>query len=86
MVGQKREPSDKTQIFFYFKPIVTKSMEKHLYTWRNLFAEIGGYVGIFLGYSFVSLVESILGLFKLILEKATSMVYMFYSKCSTGLK
>ena len=36
---------------------MTKSEEKRLYGWRNLVAEIGGYVGIFLGYSFLTLMD-----------------------------
>ena len=40
-----------SKLMLFFKPVVTKSEEKRLYEWRNLFAEIGGYVGVFLGYS-----------------------------------
>ena len=35
----------------YYAPRFTQSTERHLYTSLNLFAEIGGYVGLILGYS-----------------------------------
>ena len=52
-------PSNKSKnyLYLYFQVVVTKSEEKRLYGWRNLFAEIGGYVGIFLGYSFLPLMD-----------------------------
>ena len=49
--------TSKSYLFLYFQVVVTKSEEKRLYGWRNLFAEIGGYVGIFLGYSFLTLMD-----------------------------
>ena len=38
-------------IRFYFSMTSTKTMEHYLYTFTNLFAEVGGYVGLLLGYS-----------------------------------
>ena len=49
--------SNETILRLYFESIFTKSQEKYLYPLRSLFAEIGGYVGIFLGYSLLSLGE-----------------------------
>merc|ERR1712012_988496 len=46
-VGDNIFASNKTVLRLYFKSVVTKSQEEYLYTLRNLFAEIGGYVGIF---------------------------------------
>ena len=71
LIGDKSEPANHTRLLIFFKGIVTKSEEKRLYTWRNLFAEIGGYVGIFLGYSFFSLGEAIARVSKHMVEKIT---------------
>ena len=38
---------------------VTKAVEMDLYGSRNMFAEIGGFLGIFLGYSFLDLVDAL---------------------------
>ena len=38
-------------LYLYYAPRVTKSIERVLYTALNLFAEIGGYVGMIMGYS-----------------------------------
>ena len=38
-------------LYLYYAPRVTQSIEHLLYTILNLFAEIGGYVGLILGYS-----------------------------------
>ena len=42
---------------------MTKSEEKRLYLARNLFAEIGGYLGIFLGYSLLNLSSGVAQIF-----------------------
>ena len=60
VTGQNLYPSDKTFLRLYFKSDVPKSEEKSLYQWRNLFAEIGGYVGIFLGYSCFSFAKFVI--------------------------
>ena len=44
----------------YWPQTVTRVTEKDLYVSRNLFAEIGGYVGMFMGWSFVSLIEDVI--------------------------
>ena len=62
-------PNEKSRLVLFFKNVVTKSEEKRLYQWRNLFAEIGGYVGIFLGYSLLSLGDTIAWAFKKLLQK-----------------
>ena len=72
LIGDKTELFNHTRLILYFKSVVTRSSEKYLYTWRNLFAEIGGYVGIFLGFSFLSLTDAILAIFKHLKLKETS--------------
>ena len=39
------------EAFFYFAPTVEYSQEHFFYTFLSLMAEIGGYVGLLLGYS-----------------------------------
>ena len=43
----------------YWPQTVTRVTEKDLYVSRNLFAEIGGYVGIFWGFSLLNLVDAV---------------------------
>lgn len=43
---------------FYFSMTSTKTMENYLYTFTNLFAEVGGYLGLLLGYSCLDLASS----------------------------
>ena len=50
-------------LFLYFDNSVIKSEEKRLYLARNLFAEIGGYLGMFLGYSLLQLSDSVTRVF-----------------------
>ena len=40
-----------------FGQTVTEAVEKELYGSRSMFAEIGGFVGIFLGFSLLDLVD-----------------------------
>ncbi|XP_059079351.1 uncharacterized protein LOC131877632 isoform X2 [Tigriopus californicus] len=47
------------QITLYFQPRVMRSEEHHLYTVLSLLAEIGGYVGLLLGYSLLHAASSI---------------------------
>ena len=42
-----------------FQPIITLHTEKYLYTFLNLFAEVGGYVGIMVGYSLMTLTDTL---------------------------
>ena len=42
-----------------FKKWIKKREEKLIYTELNLLAEIGGYVGIFLGYSLLNLADNL---------------------------
>ena len=51
----------KTRIFF--QPLVPVTKEKYLYLFGDMFADIGGYVGILLGYSVLNLVDFITMLF-----------------------
>ena len=39
---------------------MTKAVERDLYGSRNMFAEIGGFVGIFLGSSLMDLVDALM--------------------------
>ena len=45
-------------ITFNFQPVIRVNTEKYLYTFLNLFAEVGGYVGMMVGYSFMTFAES----------------------------
>ena len=42
-----------------FQPWIETAQERALYTSLSLFAEVGGYVGIFVGYSLLNLAEII---------------------------
>ena len=44
-------------ITFNFQPVIRVNTEKYLYTFLNLFAEVGGYVGMMVGYSFMTFAE-----------------------------
>ena len=46
---------DYALLYLYYAPRVPQSIEHWLYTVLNLFAEIGGYVGLILGYSLFNL-------------------------------
>ena len=46
-------------LYLYYAPRATQSIEHWLYTILSLFAEIGGYVGLLLGYSLFNLASSI---------------------------
>ena len=46
-------------LYLYYAPRVTKSIEHVLYTPLNLFAEIGGYIGLIMGYSLFHVVALI---------------------------
>ena len=43
---------------FYFSMTSTKTVEHYLYTFTNLFAEVGGYLGLLLGYSCLDLAST----------------------------
>ena len=43
-------------LYLYYAPRVTQNIEHRLYTILSLFAEIGGYVGLILGYSLFNVV------------------------------
>ena len=45
------DEQDYALLYLYYAPRVTKNIEHKLYTILSLFAEIGGYVGLILGYS-----------------------------------
>ena len=47
-----------------FQPMVSASVEKDLYSLGSLGAEIGGYVGMMVGYSILSFVEFLFSLMK----------------------
>ena len=51
------DDDDYGEAVFYFPQRVLKSEEKLFYTFLSLMAEIGGYVGLFLGYSILNLAE-----------------------------
>ena len=47
---------DYALLYLYYAPRVTQNIEHRLYTVVSLFAEIGGYVGLILGYSLFNVV------------------------------
>ena len=55
--------------FLYYAPRVTQTIEHFLYTTLNLFAEIGGYVGLMLGYSLLHVATLIKGSINAKVEK-----------------
>ena len=51
-----------SSITFNFQAIVPTSTEEYLYLFPNLFAEVGGWVGIMVGYSLVTLLDALFDL------------------------
>ena len=51
-----------SSITFNFQAIVPTSTEEYLYLFSNLFAEVGGWVGIMVGYSLVTLIDALFDL------------------------
>ena len=49
---------------FEFEPTVTTKRDELIYKPLSLFAEVGGYVGIFVGYSLLGSADYLLGLMK----------------------
>ena len=62
-IGGKNYEKNENQTFgvglFYFSMTSTKTTEKYLYSFTSMFAEIGGYLGLLLGYSFLDLASTI---------------------------
>ena len=60
-VGGKNLRSEKDQeygeLYLYFAPKVVISQEHYLYDFVTFMAEVGGYVGLLLGFSFAHLLE-----------------------------
>lgn len=48
---------DYGEVYFYFSPRVKHSSEHYFYSFLSLMGEVGGYVGLFLGFSFWHLAE-----------------------------
>ena len=53
----------KTQISIYFSPYVMKITEKYLYSPLGMLADVGGYIGLLLGYSFLHLAKLVYKMF-----------------------
>ena len=60
---------------FYFPPVVTKNVEHEIYDTVRVFAEVGGYLNLFLGYS---LFGTVLGLISYISNKIESVSWQKY--------
>ena len=60
-----------TQITIKFHELIAVSKDQYSYIWLNLIAEIGGYVGLFLGFS----VFQITDLMDLLIQKKFGLVY-----------
>ena len=56
-------------MYIYYPSKVTQSIEHPLYTVLNLFAEIGGYVGLILGYSLFHLAAVMKGVIDTVAKK-----------------
>ena len=56
--------------------LVTVSNDQYSYTWLNLVAEVGGYVGLFLGYSVFEATN--------LMELAIDMRWLDYLKTKLG--
>ena len=50
-------------LILYWPKTVTKVAENYLYVTRNLFAEIGGYIGIFWGFSLLNVADAVVDIF-----------------------
>ena len=48
---ETEDPISDATISITFQELITISNDQYSYTWLNLVAEVGGYVGLFLGYS-----------------------------------
>ena len=59
----------KPQLVLYFQSRIQIGTEQYLYTVLSLFAEVGGYVGLILGYSLLNLAELIISAFDRRLRK-----------------
>ena len=51
------QDQDYGELYLYFAPKVVISQEHYLYDFVTLMAEVGGYVGLLLGFSFAHLLE-----------------------------
>ena len=54
----------RVSIKLMFQPFISENLEADLYNWESLGAEIGGYVGIMVGYSILSLSELLISMLK----------------------
>ena len=48
---ETEDPISDATISITFQELITISNDQYSFTWLNLVAEVGGYVGLFLGYS-----------------------------------
>ncbi len=55
--GQKNLKYEQPFVYFHFRPRAKVYDHHYLYTWDDLVADTGGYLGLFLGLSIFSLVE-----------------------------
>ena len=55
--SEKNKDKDLATAFFYFAPRAVLSEENYLYDVDTLLAEVGGYVGLLLGFSFAHLLQ-----------------------------
>ena len=55
--GEVSSRPDEISLRLWFQPLIDQSVEKELYTFLSLLAEVGGYVGIFCGYSLLTLID-----------------------------
>ena len=58
-----------SSITFYFQSLIPTSTEKNLYTFLSLFAEVGGYTGIMVGYSLMTFSDTLYDYLKMYRRK-----------------
>ena len=78
---------DVTNIKIIFKEMITVSYDQYSYIWLNLVAEVGGYVGLFLGFSVFQMTD----LMDVLLQRnwiksCKSLINRFKTRVATGTR
>ena len=63
-VGSQKASRGRVSIKLMFQPFISENLEADLYNLESLGGEIGGYVGIMVGYSILSLSELLISMLK----------------------
>ena len=62
--NKMRAKSEHPQLVLVFQSRIQNGQERYLYTFLSLIAEVGGYVGLILGYSLLNAAEFLIALFR----------------------